>query len=130
MTLNAIKRDPRTETEDMIHKAAIQLLRFTAHPKTIFYHIPNGETRSDRTGAKLKLMGVLKGAPDLGFVLPDGRAAFVEIKTSVGRQKPEQKEFQRRVVNAGGLYAVCRSCDDVRSVLGSWGALRDVERQS
>lgn len=131
MTLHAIKRrDPRNETEESIQRAAIQLLMLCAHPKTVFYHVPNGEARSKVTGARLKAMGVLPGVGDISLVLPDGRAAFVEIKTSIGRQSPEQKEFQRRVVNAGGLYAVCRSCDDVRSTLGSWGALRGVERPS
>jgi hypothetical protein len=125
MTHHAItRRDPRQETEDMIHKGAIQLLRMAAHPSLIFYHIPNGEARSAITGAKLKALGTLAGAADLGLVLPDGRAAFLEFKTRTGRQSPEQREFQRRVINAGALYAVCRCHEDIVSTLTSWGALR------
>ena len=125
MTLHAVEtRDPRHVTEDKIHKAAIQLLGLAAHPRLVYWHTPNGEARSSITGAKLKTMGVLPGVADLCFVLPDGRAAFIEIKAKSGRQSQEQREFQRRVIEAHGLYAVCHSHEEICSVLTGWGALR------
>lgn len=125
MTQHAIlRKDPRTETEDAIHKAVVQLLKLCAHPRLVYFHCPNGEARSKTTGAKLRAMGVLSGVADLNFVLPNGLAAFIELKTKTGRQSDDQREFQRRVEANGALYEVCRSSDDVRRALGRWGALR------
>lgn len=131
MTMHAVKRiDPRDETEEAIHKAVVQLLMLCAHPRLVFFHCPNGEARSEKTGGKLKAMGVLAGVADINFVLPDGKAAFIELKTSKGRQSVEQKEFQRRVEAAGALYEICRSSDDVRRALGRWGALRTPQQNA
>jgi len=131
VTLHAIKRaDPRDETEEAIHKAVVQLLMLCAHPRLVYYHCANGEARSRATGAKLKAMGVLAGVADLNFVLPDGKAAFIELKNAKGRQSVEQKEFQRRVEAAGALYEICRSSEEVRRALGRWGALRTPQQNA
>ena len=71
---------------------------------------------------------LLPGAPDL--VLLGGRGALcVELKRPAsrdlfmqrakGRLSPEQKEFQRRCVNAGVEYIVATSWDDVECRLCS-----------
>lgn len=125
MTHHAIaRRDPRDPTEESIHRAAIQFLRFSAAPGIIYWHCPNGEARSKATGAKLQAMGVLPGVADICLVLANGRAAFIEIKNRAGRQMPEQKHFERLVVASGALYAICRSHEDIERTLTAWGALR------
>lgn len=106
-------------TEAELHKQAVSWLRWDA-PDLIFYHPANGEARDPRTGAKLNGLGVLPGVADLAFVLPGGRAAFIELKAQRGRMSPAQREFGERVIAAGGDYAVCRSLEDVRAALSEW----------
>jgi len=115
---------PIAIAEQSIHEAVVQLLRFTALPGVIAYHPANGEARGARTGAKLKRMGVVAGVADLALVLPGGRAAFLEIKGSAGRQSPEQRGFEAAARQAGALYAVARSVDEAHAVLKGWGAVR------
>jgi hypothetical protein len=108
--------------EQATHEAIVQLLRFTA---TVPYrHVPNGEARSPRTGAKLKRMGVQAGVADFHLTLPGGITGWLEVKASDGRQSSEQKAFQAAEEAAGARYAVVRSIDEARAVLASWGAVR------
>lgn len=114
---------PRTP-EQAVHEGVVQLLRFTAAPGTVWYHPANGEARTAVTGARLKRMGVRPGVADLALVLPGGRAAFLELKSSTGRQSPSQREFEAEVIAAGSLYAVASSVDGAREILREWGAVR------
>lgn len=118
----------RSASETLVHEAVVTLLRFTAHPATIWYHAANGEARSPRTGAKLKRMGVRRGVADICLVLPDGRAGFLEIKTDSGRLSPDQKAFRDDCERSGARYAVVRSVDEAEQILRSWGALRPVRQ--
>lgn len=119
---------PRRNEEAEIQAAIIQHLRLLAPPDVIFFAIPNGEHRSKRTGARLKAQGVLPGAPDLMFMLPDGSAACLEIKTKTGRQSPEQRAFEARCLNIGVPYQVVHSLDAALAVLRAWGAIREEVR--
>jgi hypothetical protein len=69
--------------------------------------------------------GVKRGQPDFRFILPpDGQSAEIELKRPKGgRQSPEQKEWEARTVEAGGLYLVCRSIAEVQGALIAWGVL-------
>jgi hypothetical protein len=49
---------PRASEEETLQRAIVDHLRLRAHPDCIWYHCPNGEHRSKRTGARLKAMGV------------------------------------------------------------------------
>lgn len=111
-------------TEQQTHNAIVDFLRIEAHRKLIWYHVPNQGKRPPLAGAKLKRLGMLPGVADFAFVLPDGRGAFIEVKTDDGKQSLEQLAFQSRCYEAGVPYAVARSLDEARSVLGKWGALR------
>jgi hypothetical protein len=114
-------------TEFDIHRGIVQLLRVSTPKTLVWYAIPNGRKRSITEGKKLKAEGVRPGAADLAFVLPDGTAAFMEIKTKGGRQSPEQREFEAAVSLAGARYAIVRSIDEARAILASWGALKGRE---
>ena len=108
-----------------LHIYAVQLLELFHAPGVVFFHCPNGEFRSKRTAARLKRMGVRKGVADLCLVLPDGKAAFLELKSSSGRQSPDQRAFHSEVTASGGLYGVANSPESVRAILGEWGAVDD-----
>ena len=52
-----------------------------------------------------------KGSPDLVLCVA-GRFVGCESKLRNGVQSPQQKEAQRRIENAGGLYWIVRTIDD------------------
>lgn len=46
-----------------------------------------------------------------------GRYIEIELKTEVGRQSPGQKEHQKTIENAGGLYYLVRNFDVFKSII-------------
>ena len=114
----------RQQPEFRLQHFVTQLLKFEAAPGIVHYAVPNGEYRSKRTLAKLKSMGVRAGVADLAFVLPGGRAAFLELKSERGYQSAVQRQFQVDAEAAGALYAVAKSPDEARAILTGWGVLR------
>jgi hypothetical protein len=99
------------------------LLRLCGARDLIWYHIPNEGRRAPRTGAFLKRMGMLPGAPDLAFVLPGGRAAFLELKTPTGVVSTEQLAFRERCAKTGIPYAIARTPEEAQAILTDWGAV-------
>ena len=57
------------------------------------------------------------GDPDL-IVCYKGRFIAIEGKTDVGVQSEWQKVRQEEIVNAGGIYILARSLDEVKERLG------------
>lgn len=57
----------------------------------------------------------LKGFPDV-LVLWKGYPVFLEIKTTKGKQSPEQIEFQARCKEQGIEYWVIRKLEDVIAI--------------
>lgn len=55
------------------------------------------------------------GAPDI-FVVKDGSIIGLEVKSKIGKQNDNQKEFQKGFELAGGKYHVVRSLDDVMAI--------------
>lgn len=106
--------------EDLLQITVVRFLRVAA-PGLLYWHVPNGGARSPGEGRKFKDMGTLPGVADLSFVLPDGRAAFIELKTLKGRQEPTQKAFEEACQNNNAPYAVCRSLKEVEATLTGWG---------
>ena len=66
--------------EHLIHIAVAEHLRHRGNSLWAWTHFPAGELRNDRTGAKLKAMGLQAGWPDLIFIAPDGRFHGLELK--------------------------------------------------
>lgn len=111
----------RQSPEFGLQMAAASFLRAAMPPGIVWSHFPAGEARDARTGAKLRAMGLQKGWPDLCFVLPGGRAGFIELKAGNGSLTPEQKVFRDAVMKVGAAYAVCRTVPEVQAALGLWG---------
>jgi Holliday junction resolvase-like predicted endonuclease len=55
----------------------------------------------------------MKGVADIICVLPEGKVAFVEVKTKTGKQSADQVLFQKRVEALGAVYLVARCPQDV-----------------
>jgi hypothetical protein len=89
----------------------------------LWTHFPAGEIRDERTGAKLKAMGLAKGWPDFIGFMPDARMWALEVKADKGRLTPEQAAFRDALTAAGGHFALVRSWDDARAALEGWLAL-------
>lgn len=65
-------------------------------------------------GTRFIRFGVI-GAPDI-FVIKDGTIYGLEVKSKVGKQNDNQKEFQEGFEKAGGAYHVVRCLEDVQKI--------------
>lgn len=108
--------------EERLQRAVVQYLRLALRDtECLWWHVPNGGHRAPSTAARLKLMGVRAGVPDLAFILPEGRAAFVELKAGPGRLTDSQRTFRHHAEALGALWAEARSLPDVCDILTGWG---------
>lgn len=81
----------------------------------LFWHTPNGESRSKAAGGRLKLMGVLAGVPDLCLMM-NGRLIFIELKRGTGTTSKPQ----------GAFIASASKHGFKTFVISEWGALTNV----
>jgi len=102
----------------------LQHLLFFAKPDVYWFAIPNAGRRTMRMGARMVAEGLTRGVADLCIMLHEGRTGWMECKTAVGRQRPDQKFFQERCEALGHRYAMVRSVEEATEVLREWGALR------
>lgn len=62
--------------------------------------------------------GLPKGFSDLfGFRKADGRAVFIEVKTSNGKPSKEQKNFINKMLSYGAIAGVCRSTEEALNLI-------------
>jgi hypothetical protein len=75
----------------------------------LLFAVPNGEARSEITGAKLKRMGAKAGVPDLFLPVPRGGYAGLWIEMKYGKNKPtrEQTWWLEQLRAQGYRVAVC-----------------------
>lgn len=106
--------------EDVLQMQVARFLQIAA-PALCWFHPANGGYRNPREAKKLKDMGVKPGVADLALILPDARAAFIELKVGKNKQTDTQKDFQAECERIGAPYAVCRSLDEVETTLRGWG---------
>lgn len=117
----------KNDLEEQLQRSIVERLRWQADKRVIWGHIPNGGARSKSEGGRLKAMGVLPGAPDLFFVLPDASIAFIELKAPDGVQSAPQIDFQTKCEAIGVEYVVCYDIDTTVSILIAWGVLPEAE---
>lgn len=113
-------RSKRRSPERALHMTVEAFLRRAWPDHLPYTHFPAGELRDDRTAGKLKAMGLKPGWADFIFILPNGQAAFVELKASAGGLSDAQVAVRTRLVNCHCGYAVCRSLDEVEATLTRW----------
>jgi hypothetical protein len=73
--------------------------------------------------AKNIAQGLIAGSGDYVFVW-EGGGGWIELKSSTGSLSPDQRDFRDWCGHAGARHAVCRTLDQVETVLRDWGALR------
>ena len=83
--------------------------------KSVGITVPNKVV--SRVSMYLRSMGLSKGVSDTTVILPTGQIIFVEFKTPVGKQSPEQVEFESTITNLGHPYFVVRSLEEFKGVV-------------
>ena len=63
----------------------------------------------------------VRGQADLTGILPDGRRLEIEVKSAVGTQRSEQRDFEAMIERFNGLYILARSVADVTEALRASG---------
>ena len=120
------KRDHNAEAR--VQAGIVEFVRAIA-PEVVIYAVPNGSLRSKAEAARMRWTGVAAGIPDLALVLPDGRAAFVEVKSSRGSLSESQREMRLLMISRGIPVITARSIDDVRLAFKLWDvATREAAR--
>ena len=81
---------------------------------TLLFAVPNGGHRNIQTARSLKAEGVTSGVSDLLLLVPkrEYHGLCVEVKTPVGRQSENQKNWQRIIEAQGYKYCIVRSLDE------------------
>jgi hypothetical protein len=100
------------------------LLQYTADPELFWFAIPNGGARHIAVAKKLQAEGVKPGVPDLCFLLPGGRTAWLEMKIAGGRLSPDQKVFRNYAFELGHPWAMATTLNEATDFLASVGALK------
>jgi hypothetical protein len=91
------------------HCLLADTLRRWCAPGWWWTHFPAGEKRPPATGARLKRMGLKRGASDFMFVGPAGELAWLELKRGAAPLTDEQIEFRRAMQARGVPMMVARS---------------------
>ena len=91
---------------DILKKTLSELCKKYAG-RGLFYRRNTGAMKKDEFFIRFGLPGMA----DIGGILA-GAAFEIEIKTEKGEQSDAQKNWQRAVERAGGIYILTRSADD------------------
>lgn len=114
------QRAKNRSPERALHMSVEAFLRHAWPAHLPYTHFPAGELRDKATAGKLKAMGLKAGWPDFIFILPNGQAAFLELKAGRGDLSESQIELRRALVALKCGYAVARSVEDVERTLSRW----------
>ena len=87
---------------------------YPAYRGGCLFAVPNGGHRNIQTARNLKAEGVTSGVSDLLLLVPkrEYHGLCVEVKTPVGRQSDNQKNWQRIIEAQGYKYCIVRSLDE------------------
>jgi len=94
-------------------------------------HIPNWRTgvyHGKFTPFGSKKSRVIKtgvaGLSDRQFLMPDGKTAYLEIKTEKGKQSQEQRDFETTCIKWNAPYFIVRSVNDLAEILQELNMLK------
>lgn len=110
----------RSQPEFRLACVVSDYLRFAA-PGLLISHFPAGELRTEKTGGRLKRVGLKPGWPDYIGVLSDGRAFGIELKAEGGRMSESQQAVRSAFAARNAPYFVVRSLDDLIETLDELG---------
>lgn len=114
----------RSNPEHMLQRSVREFLVYCLPADVLWTASMTGQNLSVMDRGRQKAAGVRRGWPDISLCCPDGITRFIELKSASGSLTPEQREFRDHCAPFG-IFAVCRSVDEVEAALRGWGiALR------
>lgn len=111
----------RRQPEAALQIQVAQFLDAALMPPAFWFHVPNGERRDARTGARLKAMGTKPGVPDvLIFWLEHEEYSqtamlAIELKSTRGKLSADQRRKLSQFEAVRARTSVCRSVEEVQS---------------
>ena len=109
--------------ESQLHKACADYLHLVEnrHDDFLWYTVANeGPGANKVRAAKFKAVGVRPGVADI-MILHSGKAIAIELKTAKGVISEKQKVFAKSFTQAGGEYFICRSLNQLETILNGRG---------
>jgi hypothetical protein len=107
-------------TEHDVQRAVCIHLDKYALPDVVWWHTPNGGSRSAMEGARFKQAGVKAGIPDLLF-LRTGHLWGLELKLEKGVVSSVQHERLAQLAASGATVAVAYGLHWARRQIFQWG---------
>lgn len=85
----------------------------------LMYHVTNEGRRTVQHTMALLRMGLKPGVPDICLPVARGKyhGLYIELKAKGGRLSPEQREWQRALLEEGYCAVVCRGFDEARETI-------------
>lgn len=86
----------------------------------LMFHVTNEGRRTVQHTQSLLRQGMKPGVPDIFLPIAKGpyHGMFIEMKRRIGgRQTPEQKEWQRALLEEGYCAVVCKGCDEAIEII-------------
>jgi hypothetical protein len=111
-------------SENALQAALCNYLALSVRPGLHWFAIENGGKRHLLTAVRLKKQGVKPGTPDLCFLLPEGKVAWLELKIKGGRLSQAQFMFRNVCRALGHHWAVAKTLDEAIVYLGGIGVLK------
>ena len=101
-------------TESMIQKAIMDWLTVMKKQHNIVFFRANSGAFKTEQGRYVKT-----GTPGLADIclVYDGVFYGVEVKTATGIMSQSQKQFKADLEAAGGVYLLCRSVSDLKTII-------------
>jgi hypothetical protein len=86
----------------------------------LMFHVTNEGRRTVQHTQSLLRQGMKPGVPDIFLPIAKGpyHGLFIEMKRRIGgRQTPEQKEWQRALLEEGYCAVVCKGFEEAKDVI-------------
>jgi hypothetical protein len=107
----------KTLTEIDLHRSVAQFLDWCLEPPALYTTFPAGWDKMSKSRAGMLYGAGLKaGMPDI-LIFYNGFTLGLELKTAKGKLSTIQKKMHELLTNAGVFVHVCRSVDEVESIL-------------
>ena len=94
---------------------------FPAYRRLLHCNMNNSFNRI--SGSLAKSLGVTSGVSDLEYIGENGVTWFVELKLPGGKQSPEQKDFESKLIERGHKYVILYSFVEFKNFI--YGTLGD-----
>lgn len=117
-------------SEHVIQTRLVDYLAYAARPDVYYFAIPNQANRGIYNATKMKAEGLRSGVADLCFMLPGGRAGWLEMKKPGGSLSATQKKFRDICASLGHHWALAKSVDEAIEILTKWDALKPAYRRA